>query len=236
MCRNQGYALAAIGDADSSSRTTIEAMMQAAGVNQIWTANTGSGIFKHTGDCNFTGRRFVNGAWTLKVDMRTPCSTPMGYMCDTQTKVTGMSPTAAFALFVTGCVVGPLILCCMCCCYFCFRGDGMEDENTSTRQRTRSAIKNSFKKRVNSFKSPFTMRMHGVSSTEASGVRQKDTPRGLELQELLRQAVTEGLADDDSVRRMWENIESGITSLDGMITTWSKRLSKIEESRAASAL
>lgn len=125
VCRNQGYALVTI---DSDSQPTIEAMMQAAGVNQIWTANSGKNpvllttIFTHAGECGFTGRRYVSGndgggGWTLVTDMTTQCSTPMGYICDTKIPVTGMSPTVTAVLVVTGMVVFVLLLCCA----FCFR-------------------------------------------------------------------------------------------------------------------
>merc|ERR1712224_104090 len=97
-------------------------MMQAAGVNQIWTANDGGNpvlittIFSHVGDCGFTGRRFVSGSWTLKTDLRTPCSTPMGYICDTKAKASGMSPTVTAVLTVSGIVLGVLLLCCCIAC------------------------------------------------------------------------------------------------------------------------
>ena len=119
ICRNQGYGLASI---DSDSEPIIAAMMQAAGVNQIWTANGGANpvlvttIFSHAGDCGFTGRRFVNGAWALNTDLRTPCSTPMGYICDTQTKATGLSPTVTAVLVVGGVVLALLLLCCLFQC------------------------------------------------------------------------------------------------------------------------
>lgn len=116
ICRNQGYGLATI---DADSEPTISAMMQAAGVNQVWSADKGANaglmatIFQH-GECAFVGRRFVNGVWTIKSDMMTWCSTPMGYICDTKTKAKGISPTVAGVLTVSGFVVLFLLLCCAC--------------------------------------------------------------------------------------------------------------------------
>lgn len=118
ICRNQGYGLATI---DTDSEPTIMSMMQAAGVNQVWSANAGgnpvlmAAIFGQ-GRCGFIGRRFVNGAWVLSKDMYTECSTPMGYICDTKTKSTGISPTVSAVLVVLSFVV--LLLMCCCCCAF----------------------------------------------------------------------------------------------------------------------
>lgn len=83
ICRNQGYELAKV---DQDNEATIESMMQAAGVNQVWRADNGANavlmaaIFQH-GECGFVGRRYVDGKWVLKPELQTWCSTPMGALC-----------------------------------------------------------------------------------------------------------------------------------------------------------
>ena len=121
ICRNQGYRLVSAATLDASPKelSTVEALMQAAGVNHVWRDDDGGNAWLTPGgECGFVGRRMGSkGEWGLVTNLRTRCDTSMGFICDRKSKPEGLYPSLVIGLIVMG-----ALLTAGCCCLACYKG------------------------------------------------------------------------------------------------------------------